>query len=202
VVLAWGSENLLPVQIADQTPRHLANTLYYFPTGLAISGPTTFRADLIRSSIVKSDAAFFSKDPSTINFGRGSATLAYRPTSFDGSLTATELAIAFNFGGSGPSSGKPTPVQPLASIPPLCPNPPTVDCGPIPVDGLPEVELFDVSSQSWVRLPHLTQGSRYAVAEPARFVDPTSGGVLVRYVNDKSEGVGFQVDLSISGDVR
>jgi hypothetical protein len=202
VVLAWGSENLLPVQIADQTPRHLANTLYYFPTGLAISGPTTFRADLIRSSIVKSDAAFFSKDPSTINFGRGSATLAYRPTSFEGTLTATELAIAFNFGGSGPSSGKPTPVQPLASIPPPCPNPPTVDCGPIPADGLPEVELFDISTQSWVRLPHLTQGSRYAVAEPARFVDPTSGGVLVRYVNDKSEGVGFQVDLSISGDVR
>jgi hypothetical protein len=202
VVLAWGSNSLLPVEIADQKPRHLGNVLYYLPTSLAISGSTTFRGDLIRWSIVKSDAAFFNKDPNFINFGRGSAILAYRPTSFEGTLSVTELAIALNAGGGVPSTGEPAPIQPLSSIPPTCPNPPTADCGPIPVDGLPEVELFDITTQSWVRLPHLTQGARYAVAEPTHFVDPASGSVLVRYVNDKLDNVGFAVDLSITGGVR
>ena len=202
VVLAWGSSSLLPVEIADQAPRRLGNVLYYLPTSMSISGSTTFRSDLIRSSIVKSDAAFFSKDPYSINFGRGTATIAYRPTGFEGTLAVTELALSLNFGGDVLGSGAPTPIDPLPSLPPTCPNPPTADCGPIPVDGLPEVELFDVTTQGWVRLPHLSQGQRHAVAEPARYVDPTSGSVLVRYVNDRMDGVSFAVDLSISGDVR
>ena len=53
---------------------------------------------------------------------------------------------------------------------------------------------------TWVRLPHLAGGARYAVAEPARYVDPTTGTVLVRFVNDRSDGVGFSFDLSIDGD--
>jgi hypothetical protein len=64
------------------------------------------------------------------------------------------------------------------------------------------VELFDITTQEWKRLPHLSPGTRYAVADPARYVDPVSGSVLVRYVNDRSDGVGFGVDISISGDVQ
>ena len=202
VVLAWSSSSLLPVDIANQTPRHVGNVLYYLPARLAISGNTTFRGDLIRSTVVKSDAAFFSKDPSSMNFGRGSATVAYLPMTFEGKLAVTELAIALNFGGDQQAIGRTTPILPLATIPPTCPNPPTPDCGPIPVDGLPEVELLDITTQAWVRLPHLGQGSRYSVAEPKRFVDPASGAVVVRYVNDKLESVGFATDLSITGDVR
>jgi len=137
-----------------------------------------------------------------MNFGRGSATVAYLPMTFEGKLAVTELAIALNFGGDQQAIGRTTPILPLATIPPTCPNPPTPDCGPIPVDGLPEVELLDITTQAWVRLPHLGQGSRYSVAEPKRFVDPASGAVLVRYVNDKLESVGFATDLSITGDVR
>jgi hypothetical protein len=202
VILAWGSESLVPVDITDQTPRRLGNVLYYLPATMTISGTTTFRNDLIRSSVIQSDAAFFNKDPYSINFGRGTATVAYRPTGFNGTLTVSELAIGLNFGGDISSVAKPTPVEPLASIPPTCPNPPTADCGPAPVDGLPEIELFDATNQAWVRLPHLSQGSRYAVADPTRYVDPTSGSVLVRYVNDRMDNVGFSVDLSITGDVR
>ena len=203
VVLAWGSDALLPIEIADQTPRFLGNILYYMPTSLRIDGHTTFRSDLIHSTVVKSDASFFNKDPNTLSFGRGSATIAYRPTLFDGTLAASELAIALNPGGEkNPIIGTPSAVQPLASIPPPCPNPPTADCSPISTDGLPEVELFDATTQAWVRLPHLTSGVRYAVADPARYVDRATGGVLVRYVNDRTDGVGFAVDLSITGDIR
>jgi hypothetical protein len=33
-------------------------------------------------------------------------------------------------------------------------------------------------------------------------MDATSGSVLVRYVNDRMDNVGFSVDMSISGEVR
>ena len=201
VVLAWGSDHLLPVEIRGQLPRLIGNVLYYLPASIRISGQTTFRYDLIRSTVVNADAQFFNKDPFSLNFGRGSATIAYRPTSFEGRLIVSELAIGLNFG-DAQVPGKPTPIEPLASIPPTCPNPPTAECPPAPVDGLPELELFDVGSQAWVRLPHLAQGARYAVSDPTRYVDPTSGSVLVRYVNDRLEGVGFSVDLAITGDVR
>lgn len=201
VVLAWSSRDLLHVEIEGQEPRRLGNVLYYLPTRMAISGPTVFRSDLIRSSVVDSDAAFFSKDPYSINFGRGTATIAYRPTAFEGTLDATELAIGLNFGGDTGITVKATPIEPLPSIPPRCPNPPTADCGPLISDGLPEVEVYDVSHQEWKRLPHLS-GARFAIADPANYVEPTTGTVLIRYVNDRTDGVGFSVDVSISGVVR
>jgi hypothetical protein len=202
VVLAWGSRDLLHVEIENQEPRRLGNVLYYLPARMTITGTTTFRSDLIRSSVVDSDAAFFSKDPYSINFGRGTATIAYRPTTFEGQLAATELALTLNFGGDTGPTVKPTEIEPLASIPPRCPNPPTPECGPVVADGLPEVEVYDVANQEWKRLPHLSPGIRYGVASPADFVDPTTGTVLLRYVNDRLDGVGFSVDLSITGAIE
>jgi hypothetical protein len=202
VVLAWGSRNLLAIEIENQEPRRLANVLYYLPTRMTISGTTTFRSDLIRSSVVDSDAAFFSKDPYSINFGRGTATIAYRPTTFEGTLEATALAVGLNFGGDTGVTVKPTAVEPLPSIPPPCPNPPTAECAPLIADGLPEVELFDVNAQDWKRLPHLSPGARYALTEPANYVDPVTGTVLVRYVNERMDSVGFSADIAISGNVE
>lgn len=202
VVLAWGSRDILPIEIEDQTPRRLGNILYYLPARMSVSGTTTFRSDLIRSSVVESDAAFFSKDPYSINFGRGSATIAYRPTTFEGAFAATELAIGLNFGGDTGVTVKPTPIEPLPSLPPTCPNPPTADCAPFIADGLPDVELYDVSTQEWKRLPHLSAGPRYAVADPAHFIDPATGTVLIRYVNDRMDSVGFSADIAISGTIE
>ena len=201
VVLAWGSSELLSVQIDGQKPQQLGNVLYYLPTDLAISGQTTFSSDLIRSTTVSNDAVIFSKDPTSISFGRGSATMAYRPIDFTGTLTATELAIGLQFGDPGISI-PPTPITPLASIPPACTDPTTQGCQQGSIDGMAETEVFDLTAQTWRRLPHLTAGSRYAVADPARFVDPTTGTVLVRFVNDRTDPVGFQVSVSISGVVR
>ncbi|MEP6638956.1 MAG: hypothetical protein ABJC39_06350 [Chloroflexota bacterium] len=201
VVLAWDSNDLLPVEIAGQQPKHLGNVLYYLPARLAIHGRTTFRSDLIGSTIVATDAVMFNKDPQSLSFGLGSATVAYRPMGFEGTIAATELAIGLNFGDPG-SAGAPVPVKPLTSIPPACATPPTKDCQATVVDGVAEVELFDLRSGTWQRLPRFQTGTRYVVDQPARYVDPASGTVLVRFVNDRSEGVGFTVDVSITGEIQ
>ncbi len=202
VVLAWDSSELIPVEIAGQKPRHLGNVLYYLPARLAIHGSTTFRSDLLRSTVVEADAVLFSKQPSSVNFGRGSVTMAYQPIGFDGRLTATELTIGMNFGEKG-MVVEPVPVKPLASIPPACEPTATDDCVPDGFDAvLAEVELFDIETGTWQRLPHLQSGMQYSVDSPARYVDPTTGTVLVRFVNETSGDVGFAVDVSITGDVE
>ena len=209
VVLAWGSDPLLDVVVEDQKPRHLGNVLYFLPADLTIRGKTTFRADLMRNTVVGSDAQIFSKEPTSMSFGRGSATIAYRPIAFEGTMTATELVVAMN-GDPGSNAGA-VPIEPLAAAPPPCPDPqrsdPSADpvrddCDKVFQDGLPEVEVFDTDAQAWKRLPHLSPGTRYAVADPARYVDPTSGAALIRFVNDRSDQVGFQVDVAIGGTIE
>ena len=47
----------------------------------------------------------------------------------------------------------------------------------------------------------LHSGGRYAVKDPARYVDPGTGTVLVKFVNE-TEQTGFSFDVSITGDVE
>jgi hypothetical protein len=198
VVLAWADHDLLPIEIEGQEPRRTGNVLYFLPMELTVSGTATFRNELLRSTVVASNAGFFSKDPYSISLGRGSAEIAYRPLAFAGRLAATELAIGMNFGDPG-LTVEPTPIEPLPEIPEPCGDPPAEDCQAAGFDGLPEVEVFDLTSSAWKRLPHLNGGSRYAVANPERYVDPATGTVLLRFVNDRNDGVGFSLDLAISG---
>ena len=202
VVLAWVDRTLLPVEIEGQAPRRTGNVLFYLPTELAVSGEATFRSDLLRSTVVSSDAAFFSKDPYNISLGRGSVEMSYRPITFRGRLEASQLAIGLNFGEIG-GIGEPKPIEPLPSIPQNCDGGGEADpeC-PIGFDGLPEVELFDLRAGEWRRLPHLDAGGRYAVKDPARYVDPATGATLLRFVNDRNDGVGFSLDLTIAGTLR
>jgi hypothetical protein len=200
VILAWGDQTLLTVEIEGQTPRRTGNVLYFLPTELRVQGATTFRNDLLRSTVVSSDAGMFSKDPFTISLGRGEATLAYRPISVDGRLTATELIMGMNTGDPG-FEIDPQPLEPTTERPEPCePNDP-LGC-PNAFDGLPEIELFDLTTSSWSRFPHLSHGTRYAVADPERYVDAGTGTVLVKLVNETMEQTGFSFDLSISGDVE
>ena len=203
VILAWGSGSLLPVEIAGQTPRSTGNILYYLPADVTVTGNTTFRGDLITSTIIDTDSPSFSMDPMSIGIGRGQATVSYKPIAFDGALTPTELAFGLDFGGDRTDiTAIPEPIVPLDAIPEPCPDPPTADCVAAGFDGLPEVELFDLDKGDWVRLPHLTGGSRYTLADPGRYVDPAAGTVLARFVNERGDGIGFQFDLSITGTVR
>ncbi len=202
VILGWKSGSLLPVEIAGQKPQTAGNVLYYLPADVAVHGATTFRGDLMRSTVVDTDAAFFSKDPFSINFGRGSATVAYRPIAFDGRITPTKLTLGMNFGGDQISVPDPDPIKPLPAIPPTCTDPSAPGCSQLGWDGMPEVEIFDLTSSEWVRLPHLSGGSSYAVDEPTRYVEPTSGKVLLRFVNDRGDGVGFTFDVGLTGDIQ
>jgi hypothetical protein len=80
-----------------------------------------------------------------------------------------------------------------------CPKPLTPD----KFDGIPEVEVFDrTGSGVWHRLTHATQGQTYELADPASYVDPATGTLLVRYVNDVQDNVGFSVAISIEGAIR
>ena len=116
------------------------------------------------------------------------------------------------------AGGGPVAIGPLASSPPACPDvpvdpvtdepsaapgmPAARDCQSAVVDGVADIELFDLDAQTWRRLPHFDAGTRYSVADPTRYVDPTTGTVLIRYVNDMSDQVGFQVDVALTGTVE
>jgi hypothetical protein len=201
VFLAWADHDLLPVEIEGQVARRMGNVLWFIPTDITVHGRTTFRSDLLRNTVITSDAAFFNKDPFNISFGRGTADLSYQPISFKGRITATELRFGFNFGEIGlPADAK--LVEPLETVPPTCGNPPTKGCALPVFDGLPDVELYDLKTSAWRRLPHLAAGSRYAIAEPSHYVDPGTGSVLVRLINSSNDSVGFNLDLAITGDVE
>ena len=77
-------------------------------------------------------------------------------------------------------------------------------CTPRRDDFLPEVEVFDLRGDgSWVRLPRLAADASYALANPERYTDPTTGQVLFRFVNENPDlqaGFGFQ--LVLEGDIR
>ena len=205
VLLAWGRETVLDVQIQGQRPRRVANTLYYVPVPMTVSGQTTFEGDLVRSVVVDSSAMNFTKDPTWLNLGTGSATLSYRPIAFEGSVAVSELSIQLT-NGEPVRGGAGEPIDPLPAIPDVCTNienDAPEGCVKRIQDNLPEVELFDLSQGTWVRLPHLKAGQPYAVKAPERYADPSSGAVLVRFVNEQPDGnFGFQFGLSISGNVR
>jgi hypothetical protein len=204
VILAWGRHEVLDVRIENQAARRNANVLYYLPVDISVSGKTAFPNDLIHSTVVSADAAFFGKDPFSVNMGAGSATIAYEPISFEGTLAVTELVFGLNFGGAEVPVGSAVSLKPLEDVPVACTdvgNTEPPGCVPPRLDGFPEVELFDRSGDgAWVRLPHLGQGAVYSIEEPARYVDPTTGRLLVRFVNElRDSGVGFQFSVNIDG---
>lgn len=201
VILAWGRGEVLDVKVAGHDVRRSANALYYLPVGIDVSGATTFTSDLITSTIVSSDAAFFSKDPFTVNMGAGSATIAYQPLPFSGSIAASDVQFSLN-GTVVPAAGS-VALEPLASAPVTCKdasNTTPAGCVAPRLDGIPEVDVFDIRGGAWVRLPHLSQNASYALKDPARYVDPATGEVQFRFVNESADqGVGFQFQVSISG---
>lgn len=206
VLLAWAGEPLVPVEVEGSRPQRTGDALYYVPLALGARGPVTFTPDLVRSTVVESDAQFFSKDPYNVNLGLGSAVVAYRPIAFDGRFEATRILLAFNTGGlaslppagndvePGPApSPSPTP-EPGSTAAPVAPPPDWT--------GLPAVEILDTASGEWRRLPGPSAGATISIRDPARYVDPASGTLQLRFVNDRAEGVSFQLAVQLEGVVR
>jgi len=219
VLLAWGGHRVLDVRISGQEPRRTGNVLYYIPLGMHVEGRMTFDGELIRSSIVSLDAAVFSKDTFSINMGRGSATFAYRPIPFDGALAAQRVVLASGFGGDTmPGAGVAAGIEPVSpqpcrggtndarncthSVPPP-PCPPDQPGCPGPDFQVPAVEVFDLTGDgSWMRLPNFKPGAAYELRNGARYVDPGTGTLLVRFVNEADGGSNFNFSVRIEGDVR
>src|SRR4029079_5703555 len=140
VVLAWGHDPILDVEIAGQRPARAANVLYYIPVGMQIRGTTQFGSDLIRSTVLSADAGFFSRDPYSMSFGKGTVTVAYRPIPFEGTFTPTKVRLGMGFGGDTIGGGGVV----IAPVPPGAPDPcdvkpcvaPSADPN-APFDGLP-----------------------------------------------------------------
>jgi hypothetical protein len=97
-------------------------------------------------------------------------------------------------------------VAPLGEIPVNCTdlnNALPEGCEPRRDDFLPEVEVFDQTSGAWGRLPSLDADAGYTLADPSRYVDPSSGQMLVRFVNDNPESsVGFSFQVALVGEVE
>jgi hypothetical protein len=208
VILAFGHRSPIDIRISGQAVKRTTNVLYYVPVDVTVRGKVAFAADLLRPTILSSDAMFFNKGggPDMINMGVGTVTVAYRPIPFGGTFAPSALRLGFNsVNGFLAAGGK--PVEPLATIPPACTDlqqsQPPGCIGPRQ-DFLPDVEIFDRSGQgAWVRLPRFAQDSAYSVANPERYIDPSSGQVLVRFVNDNPDSnLGFGFGVSIEGEVR
>ncbi len=207
VVLGWGTSEQVDLQIEGHEARRTANVLYYVPTTLQFQGETVFRPDLVRSSVVSVDAPFFGKDPFNVNFGQGSLTMAYRPIPFEGAFAPGRVLVAFGFSpdiGFGGAAEELVPTGPAGDgTGQPSPSPgdgPTVE--PIPFDGLPELEVLDLSTGAWMAMPHLQQGRVYDLTEPARYIEPSTGTLLVRFVNEHQDGVGFGFAVQLEGEVR
>jgi hypothetical protein len=219
VLLAWGTARVLDVRVSGQVPRRTGNVLYFIPLAMKIQGVVAFEGDLIRNSVVSVEGQIFAKDPTVINMGRGTVTVAYRPVAFDGALRPQRLVLALNAGGGdsvGMEAAKamapadPQPCRNAADDEPDCAKPPkapdlcdpaTQDCSQF-INPVPEIELFDTTGGGrWLRLPAFTSGNAYEIQDPRRYVDPASGTVLVRFVNDKNEGMGFGFQVRIDGTV-
>jgi hypothetical protein len=207
VILAFGRQSPLDVQIEGQTIKKTTNVLYYVPIDIAIHGAVTFTSDLVRPTILSTDSMFFNKGgPTMFNMGVGTLTVAYRPIPFSGTFSASTLRLGFNSGNGVLTAGG-KPVEPLASVPPSCTDAnlskPAGCVGPR-LDFLPEIEIFDLTGDGrWVRLPRLGQDSPYSMADPSRYVDPASGQVLLRFVNDNADNqLGFGFGVSIEGTVQ
>ncbi len=206
IVLAWGRNSLLDIEVQGENPARTANVLYFIPVPYPASGTIAFTPDLIRSTVLASDAAFFSKDPFNMSLGQGSVTIAYRPIPFKGSFEATKVLLAMGFGGMVGPGGKPIAPAPDTEpvVPPeICAEPCPPDA-PIPnnFDGLPELEVLDLMTGTWMRLPHLSQGTTYELTDPASYVDGATGTIQIRFVNEHTDGVGMSFSVAIHGVIR
>jgi hypothetical protein len=197
MLLAWGVNPVVDVEIEGQDIRRVSNVLYTIPLPLRIFGETTFRSDLLRATVLEVDANFFNKDPWTVSFGPGTVRMSFRPLAFDGTLAASRVVVAMNFGGDlGQDSGAKV-LQPADRC-----DPATDDTCIVNPDGLPELDVLDRSTGEWVEFPHFAPGTAYELPDAGRWVDPATGDLQVRFLNERQEGVGFQFHVVLAGDVE
>jgi hypothetical protein len=97
---------------------------------------------------------------------------------------------------AGPGEVTPAP-QPAPDKPVPVPAP-----APVPGDPtLPGIEIFDRSAGSW-RPVDATSGRTLEIRDPSRFVDPSSGTVLLRLTNERQDAVSLQLAVQLEGEMQ
>jgi hypothetical protein len=196
-LLAWGTDEVIPLEIEGQKVRHLSNVLYEVALPYSISGTTTFRYDMLRTTVTDMESGFFTKDPWTMTLGPGAARVAYRPIPFEGTFAPAAVTVGMTFGGDlSMPAGKPATLRETKRC-----DPAAEGCF-APQDGLPDIEVLDIGTGAWVQFEHLAQGRPYELPDARRWVDPTTGEVQVRFVNEGQQQVGFQLPMEIKGTIR
>jgi hypothetical protein len=196
-LMAWSTDPVVPMEIEGQQVRRMANILIQVPLAYTISGRTVFASDLLRASILEVGANFFSKDPGSINLGPGTARVSYRPIPFDGTFTPSRVVVALTMGGDvSVPTGNPRALAEQVRC-----EPGTDGCT-VPQDGLPDLEVLDVRTSKWVQFAHMAQNTWYELKEAPRWVDPASGEVQVRFVNQRQDQDSFQFPIRIEGTVK
>ena len=68
---------------------------------------------------------------------------------------------------------------------------------------MPDLQLFDRTTNLWVEFPHFTSGRTYEIADAAHYVD-SSGAFLVRFVNRAQDGsqTYFNVIQRLEGSIQ
>jgi hypothetical protein len=196
-LLAWGQDPVVPLDVVGQHVRRMANVLYQVSLPFAVTGRTTFAYDLLRASVLEVGANFFGKDPWALNLGPGTVRVSYRPIAFEGTFTPSAVVVGLSFGGDQAiPAGKGRKLEEKRRC-----EPGSEGCI-VPQDGLPDVEVLDVRTGDWVQFAHMLQGQAYELPDAARWVDPASGELQVRFVNERQDQISFQFQARIEGTVR
>jgi hypothetical protein len=95
---------------------------------------------------------------------------------------------------ASPGAGEATsgPVLPAQPAPPPAVTDPN----------LPGIELFDLATGTWRPIGGVVSGKSIEIREPARFVDPSSGTVLVRLGNGRPDALSIQLAVQLEGEMR
>ena len=198
VLLAFGRGELIGARLAATPTTTTGDVLYFVPLPIAIHGQVAFAGDLMQATTVSGDNLGMGGKggggPGMVFVNGGTLTQAYRPPIFEGTLTTSKLVLSMNQGVIG---GTGADVHPTGSG-----DVPLTDAeqAQLAQDGTPFVELFDRTVAGWVRLPRIV--GEVGVADPAHYVDPTSGSVLVRFRTSDQNAFGFPFQVRLEGTVQ
>jgi len=213
LLLAWHKGAVLDVELVGDVPNRVGEGLFLIPLGLTLDPQQVFSDQMIRRTVVESNADQGWNDGGGFYLSRGTMTVEARPARFDGSFEVGSLEIALTQGDVRPLRGTGAVLQPLPADQqpdqddPLgeadCFQPPCDDVitgGPRgkppigedpavgrPFDTLPDFQLFDRTTQKWVEFPHPDASKSYVIADVERYVDE-GGAVLFRLINRSEPG--------------
>jgi hypothetical protein len=204
-LVGWQTGSPLEVDIGDDKAARVGEAVYLLPLGVDVGGRTAFPDELIGHSVVTTDAAEAFDQGSAFSLSRGSMVVDFAPVPFDGAFEPTRLALAMTQGDPSFPIGEPVATYgPLsADRQPAQDDPVGDDAGAIPLDGMPDLQLFDRTTGRWMEFAHLTPGVPISVAEPERYVD-SAGHLLVRFVDRQAANTGstyFTLIAKIEGSL-